>query len=289
MGTDRKKNQKTKIKALLDEGYKPSQIIKLGGYDSSYVYRIVRNLQQKNFVHKKGETTGQGVDKGRSDLHNVHGQNVRFFVKRMGDRYKKNSTSFYAEFVPGVDVKCDGRLIHARTSGLKFVGGSEHKALLNSVDFWKRVGSRLEERLGVLIFKRGHAAFQFLKQEVETRDSVVARDFEERGHKFVVWHTEDDKLRLSADWSDGEPNHEAFHVRDGLSDSITFNAYVNSILDNPQAPTYAELVKVVGALAVETREGAAGLRSLITLFGGSSGSSSINDDEDGLERPFYLG
>lgn len=262
MSNTKNKSQKTIILDMVKEGYKPSQIASLLGYDRSYVYRICRKFNNNDFVHKQGQTCGQSVDKNKN---NVHGQRVRFFVHWMSDKYKVHPNTFFKELLPGLDVQCKGRVIYGRVKQ-KFPGDTQKKVLLNSMSYWDKVVVLLERRLGIVIYGRGKPAYEFTNEEWETEDSAFAVDGKRRGYNYRVYHSDDGKLRLDVNWSDGVPGHETYHFRDGHVDSITMDRFVNSVLDSPEAPSYGELVRVVGAIAEQQREGAAGLRALIDVL-----------------------
>ena len=176
-----------------------------------------------------------------------------------------------------------------RSNKKKFYAESEQKALWKSLSFWNDVIHKLEDRLGVLIFKKGSLAFEFLYQEWETQDSAVAIDAERKGHIWRVFHGEDGKLRLSVDWSEGTPNHETHHKRDSHVDSVVFEKHVNSILDNPQAPTFSELVNVVQGIAVANKETALGLKAVVEVLRTQFPNQSFVPDEVKGVVPYYFG
>lgn len=254
-----------RVKTLYAEGKKGHEIAELTGINRSYVYRIIKKI---NKITEK-ETSllnGGGVgDVTSPKLLNVHAQQVRFFVSFMSDRYKSHPNRNFKEFIPDVTIQCEGRFIYASCTK-KFEGSNELESMRVSLNFWDHVQRRLEDRLGISIGGRGKVAFEFLKQEQETRDSFLGmRDFK-NNKRSIVFHNEDGKLRLTTDWSDGEVNHETHHKRDNHTDSITFNDHVNSILNNPMAPTFAENVKLVHLLALSNKDALDGINSLSVMF-----------------------
>jgi hypothetical protein len=258
---------KVEVRELYAQGFNASQIAKLKGFTRSYVSRIVRDLKDSDpevinaFLRSSPESdVSSGWNK------NVHAQRIRAYVHWMSDSYKSAPNKYFKNFVDGVDVGCQGKYIFLRSNKKKFYAGSEQKALWKSLGFWNDVLLKLEDRLGVLIFKKGSQAFEFLYQEWETQDSVVAVDAEKKGHVWRVFHSEDGKLRLSVDWSEGTPNHETHHKRDAHVDSVVFERHVNSILDNPQAPTFAELSQTVQQMAAINKETAQGLKAVVDVM-----------------------
>lgn len=279
------------ISKLYSEGFKPAQIAKLKGFSRSYISRIVRSLKESNpelkdlFVRS---SMPDDVSKGWNK--NVHAQRIRAFVHWAGDKYNKSPNLYFKNFVDGVDVGCQGKYIYLRSNKKKFYAESEQKALWKSLSFWNDVILRLEDRLGVVILKKGSQAFEFLYQEWETQDSAVAIDAERKGHIWRVFHSIDGKLRLSVDWSEGTPNHETHHKRDSHVDSVVFEKHINSILDNPQAPTFAELISVVQEITVVNKESATGLKAVVEVMK-SQFPDKRNIDPVDLEgvRPDYFG
>lgn len=268
-------NKLQKIKSLYDKGLSGHEIAKLTSYNRSYVYRVVSKLIKSRDINAK-ETSksekGQGRRLGVSFKNNVHAQRVRFFVSFMSDKYKSHPNSNFKEFIPGVNIQCKGRVIYGYASK-KFDGVDEVAALNNSLDFWNHVVRRLEDRLNIVIGGRGKPAFEFLYEETETRDSELGADAVDRGKRWIVTHDDDGKLRLCTDWSDDGINHETYHSRDSHVDSLTFNRHMNSILNNPNAPNHAEIVKLLYAqadinkeTAEFTKESAAAMLSLVKFL-----------------------
>jgi len=276
------------ISRLYSEGFKPAQIAKLKGFSSSYIARIVRQLKRddpsivNSFLSSRPDDSSRGWNK------NVHAQKIRAFVHWAGDKYNKSPNAYFKNFVDGVDVGCQGKYIYLSSNKKKFYAESEQKALWKSLSFWKGVISKLEDRLGVLIFKKGAQAFEFLYQEWETQDSAVAVDAEKKGHIWRVFHSDDGKLRLSVDWSEGTPNHETHHKRDSHVDSVVFEKHINSILDSPQAPTFAELVGVVRDVVAVNKETAMGLKAVVEVLKTQFPKRDVVDDLKGV-RPDYFG
>ena len=257
---------KQDVSRLYCEGFKPSQIAKLKGFSRQYISRVLKDLKDADpslinsyLSHSPDDQTG-GWKK------NVHAQQIRAFVHWSSAGYKKSPNVYLKNFIDGVDVACQGKFIFIRSNKKKFYAESEQKALWKSLGFWNDVIHKLEDRLGVLIFKKGAQAFEFLYQEFETQDSAVAIDAERKGHIWRVFHGDDGKLRLSVDWSEGTPNHETHHKRDAHVDSVVFEKHVNSILDNPQAPTFAELTNMVREIAVVNKETAQGLKTVVEVM-----------------------
>lgn len=271
---------------LYGEGFNASQIAKLKGFSRQYVARLLRDLKAakpeiiNSFLHQKS-ISNVGVK-------NVHAQRIRAFVHYRGSDYKKSSSVFFKDFVPGVDVSCKGRFIYARSNGKKFFGEDEVKAMWNSLSFWSGVLSKLEDRLGVLILKDGVPAFEFLYEEWETGDSPVAIDAESRGYVWRVFHQSDGKLRLSVDWSDGVPNHEAHHARDGHVDSVTFGRFVNDVCDSPQAPSFSQLSLLINDVVGVNKETAQGLKAVVDVLKAKCVSPVEPVDLRGV-RPDYFG
>jgi len=256
---------KRDVSRLYRDGFNASQIAKLKGFSRQYISRLLVDLKDVNpsLVNSFLSSRPDDVGVGRK---NLHAQQLRVTVHDKSSKYLKNPQVYFKNFVDGVDVACQGDYIIIRSNQKRFYAESEVKALWKSLDFWNGVISKLEDRLGVLIFKKGCEAFRFLYGEFETGDSVVAVDCEKRGIIWRVFHSDDGKLRLDVDWSEGVPNHETHHKKDNFVDSITFNNHVNSILDNPHAPTFAELVKVVQEVAVVNKETALGLKAVVSVL-----------------------
>jgi len=245
---------KTEIMRL-SSSHTGGEIAKIFDLSRSYVNRILRD----NNIKVSRDPVG--FDEAR----NVHGQRLRLFVHSVTDRYSKSPNTFFKNIVEGVDVQAQGKFIYLNARDRRFRGESETKALWSSVNFWQGVIKKVESRLGVIIFKAGARAFEFLYSEVETPNSVVAIDCEKRGHRWTVYHTEDGKLRLTADWSEGVPNHETHHFRDAHVDSITMNSFVNDVLDNPDL-NLSKIASAVAKMVDANNETAQGLNAVVNIM-----------------------
>jgi len=272
---------------LYNSGFSASGIARLKGVSRQYVSRELKALRLSDPTIFTRDVSD--VRYGPDGVKNVHAQRIRAFVHFASDKYKKAGGVQFKDFVAGVDVSCAGKFIYLRARR-KFGGDTESKALWSSLGFWSEVITKLEQRLGVIIFKKGAQAFEFLYQEYETRDSVVALDAEKKGHIWRVYHNEDGKLRLSVDWSDKQPNHETHHYRDANSDSVVFEKHINSILDaGVGAPSYTELVSLVRDIAVHNRETAVSLTAVTEVL--KSQFPKREEFVDGLAgvKPSYCG
>jgi len=279
---------KREFALLYREGFKPSQIAKLKGFSRQYVSRVISDLKDQDPSLVNSFLSSQPDDDSKGWKKNVHAQQIRAFVHWAGDRYQKNPNAYFKDFVAGVDVACQGSFIILRSNKKRFYAESEQKALWKSLGFWSDVIHKLEDRLGVLIFKKGAQAFEFLYQEFETQDSAVAVDAEKKGHVWRVFHSDDGKLRLSVDWSEGTPNHETHHKRDSHADSVVFERHINSVLDNPQAPSFAELTCMVREIALVNKETAQGLKAVVEVMKTQFPKRDFVEDFEGV-RPDYFG
>ncbi len=284
------KKLRSEISKLYAQGLKPAQIAKVVNFSRAYVSRIVVQLKDADPSLVNRFLSASPDDEVGGWKKNVHAQQIRAFVHWSSDKYLKSPNAYFKDFVDGVTVICQGKHILLRSNKKKFYAESEQKALWKSLSFWNDVVHKLEDRLGVLIFKKGAQAFEFLYQEFETQDSAVAIDAERKGHIWRVFHGDDGKLRLSVDWSDGTPNHETHHRRDAHVDSVVFEKHVNSILDHPEAPTFSELTLMVRDIAVTNKETAEGLRTVVEVLKFQFPKKAQTDPTDlkGV-KPYYFG
>ena len=220
---------------------------------------------------------------------NVHALKVRAFVHWMSVSYKRSPNKNFqiGDGLGGsVVVQCQGRQIFMSSPGVKHWGDTENKAMWRSVSYWRGVISRVERRLGVVILKENSVAYEVLYHEWETSDSVVARDASNRGHVWKVFHSDDGKLRLSVDWSGGEECHESHHVRDGYVDSVTFDKFVNGVLNHPDAPGIPEIAKLIFSTQEQLNQTAAGLNSIVSVIKPGEPEGSF-EGVGGV--PYYVG
>lgn len=275
------------VAGLYSKGLNATAIARINCVSVSYIARLLRKLKKDNPGLINNWLHESSVVGGVSSKKNVHAQRVRAFVHWSSKKYLSSSNAVFNDFVNGVDVSCQGKYIYLRAKKKKFFAENESKAMWKSLSFWNDVMLKLENRLDVIIIKKGCKAFEFIYQEWETGDSVVARDSNSRGYPWRVFHSDDGKLRLSADWSDGTPNHETHHKRDAHVDSMVFEKHVNSILDNPSAPTFSELSVVVKDIALCNKETANGLNAVVEVLKTQFPKKNVEVVDSNFERWMY--
>lgn len=279
------------IARLYHEGFIGSQIAQFTGYSRSYVYQVIKDLREEEVSGVVPDSGGQACPSSPvppSGDKNVHAQRVRVQVHHAKPSYWKQSNKHLDLVVRGrkVSVQCQGRFVYLRAAA-RFWGADEEKAMWNSLSWWRLVVARVESRLGLTCFKRGAVAFEFTYHEWETAGSVVERDASARGERWQVWHSEDGKLRLSVDRSRGSC-HETHHARDGHVDSVTFNRFLNGILDHPDAPGVPEIARLMlttqkqlSETQAQLHEVASGMRAIVDIIRGSVGGRGSQESQEG--------
>lgn len=262
-------NKKDKVIGLYKKGMSGHEIARFTGITRSYVYSIIGTLNKIQDYRTSPVNEGGDYRTTSTVNLNVHAQFVRFFITHMNDGYKSHPDRHFKDFIPDVDIQCEGKFIYAWCKK-KFEGKDELEAMNISLDFWDHVKRRLEDRLRIVIGGRGKVAFEFLKQEHETRDSELCKDSIKENRDFKVYHNEDGKYRVGIDLSDKEFNHETYHKRDGHTDSIRLNAFINSVLNDPNAPDFAQLVKLVYSTAKNIDSSNDDLKKLTVLTLGTA-------------------
>lgn len=270
------------VKKCLTENYLTvQQTARLLNISDRRVRQI--RIQLKNKGALGAIPTIPNLEQTSEGRRNVHGMRVRIKILFPYDGLK--SGNVHLTDFGGVDVQVAGKYIFCRSSGLRWFAESEEKALWNAMDFWVSFMRKLENRLDCVLSKVGYTDLKIVYYEWETEDSVVSRDADRRGVIWRVYHSEDGKLRLSVDRSLGAHNHETHHRRDAMSDSVVFNSQINAILDNPSCPTLPELSRVIGVLAQQNGDTAAGLNAVVKLMK----PPEREDFPVPFERPSYVG
>lgn len=160
--------------------------------------------------------------------------------------------------------------VYAR-EGVVFYGVSEDEAQTAAMEFFERLGRRLENDLNCILIKPRSQNWEIVKAEWATEGSNVARRHIEEGVKLEVFATEDGHRWLWGDWSKQEPEHETGGST-GKVDSQEVNKHLNDWRDF-HPPTNSQLfgmLQRVLELQVQTaefqKEQAAGLATIIKLM-----------------------
>lgn len=169
--------------------------------------------------------------------------------------------------------------------GLVFEGPDEWACMALALQFFERVGLRLENDLGVKLIKPRSQNWELVKSEWATEGSEVAERHIGDGAALKVFATENGNLWFWGDWSKKTPEHETSNK----VDSVEVNKHLNDWRDF-HPPTNSQLfgmLQKVLELQVQTaefqKEQAAGLATIIKLMEPQS------PELPGGRRPDYFG
>lgn len=168
-----------------------------------------------------------------------------------------------------------------------FYAKNELLALSKSEAFWDSFFIKLENQLSILLVKERRENIKRVYAEWETVDTVIGETVSTKCDEQIrIYDKVDGHLRLTTDMSLRHKNHETHHHQKGMRDSQNVRRFVEDFLEQPQAPTLSELARIVGNLAQQNSETAAGLTAIVQLMQ----KPKVSDPVQQLQRkPDYVG
>ncbi len=231
--------------------------------DSSYVRRVRNSLKKmgligatvtppRDYVTTVTKTRRLHAQKFRIEIVNQIPEN---YLKRfVGDCFRLDNNF----------VQCFKKSISIQAKNKEFWGSTEDNAMAESMDYWFRFFQKLENQVGVIILKDRKQNITMTYAEWATTPCDLSKECEKRSEKLRII-AKDGKLRYTTDWSSMH-EREAHHATTGKQDSEAGNRFIENILDNPRAPLYTELSKIVKTNAVQLNEIALGLNSIVQII-----------------------
>lgn len=284
----------SKLLGYYKAGLSTKQIQLRTSYSNSYVNRIRRKLERYgllsskkvHMVHNVGHTPEPSEPK-RAIVKRLHALRWRLPIRHRGNRFSPVAGQHFED---GCFVQCarDSLIVYA-PKGLEFSGSSMEHCFQQAWDYFRRVFSRLETDLDVLVLK-DRSVIRLIYAELSTLDPDVATPLIERESTFRVFSESDGKLRFSVDMSTGVPEWEVHHRETWASDDKVFSRQFNALADNPSCPSLPELASVVHQMALCQNKQAEMITRLLSVFtafsGHSMASGSVQDD---LSEVDYFG
>ena len=272
------------------EGLTVAQVASRRHCSKQFVRKVRKKLQNSGlFSAIVGAQPKRGGDSATSATKKVrlHAQKFTISLNLPGRKYLECHVGKVFS-VDSNDVQCFEGEICVQAKDKEFWGETEELALAESLKYWWGFFRILENDLHVIILKNRKQNIEMSYAEWATAPSGLSEECENRNDRIRLF-ADDGKLRFTTDWSDLQ-EHEAHHYRKGLKDSKTANRFIADILDSPEAPTFTQLCKVVGALAETNTESAMGLKAVIELLRPEKPKVEPEKDlKKGGERPFYVG
>lgn len=270
-----------------NEGLTNAQIAARRGCSKRYVQRVVKELQDRGALSGWFAPPHEQLPQGSRTPRTIrlHAQKFNIdLIKPISESYLKNRPGKIFR-LEGHSIQCFPEQVTIQAKkGFCFYGQDESEALELSLEYWNRLFIKLENDLQTMFLKDRKQNITQTYQEYATEGSELSLECEKKGQRLRIW-AEDGKLRFTTDMSKGY-EHEAHHHRTAKPDSEQGNRFINDILDHPEAPTYSQLVKVLGIMASHEAEMMGTLKEFTKLL---KPNIEKEEPETMKGRPEYIG
>lgn len=208
----------------------------------------------------------------------LHAVKLRIdLINPIGEKYLREYNKKLLT-LKGCDIQCFNDCLCIQMTGQSFWGTTEDEAIAEAYQAIKPLLRILEHDMGTMLTKDRKNNIHMTYDEWATNPSGTATEAIKRGNQIRIY-SEDGKLRFTTDRSMGF-EHETHDARTAKPDSEQYNKHVADFLDHKEAPTLSELAKIVGALATQNSETAAGLNAIVKLMQKPTLQSTPNMETD---------
>lgn len=233
------------------------------------VYEIKKRLEKKGVLSR----TFKNLEKKRCTFKGfgvrLHGQEFNIKLLWQSPVYKRYVGKLL--FFDGNSVRCykNSVEVYGKKS---FEAEDEHKATAESLVYWERFFSVLENDLKVLLVKPRKNNIELVKAHYAEVNSEMAREAEVSGEKIRIYARDDGKLWFMIDNSFNLFEAETQHRDTSKRDLGIVRKHLNDWRDN-DPPTLSETMRVLDTFALLLREQAevnketaAGLNAVVKLL-----------------------
>lgn len=179
------------------------------------------------------------------------------------EKYKKSYLNSITIF-RGAQIQCFSESVMIQFPGQSFWGSTEEEAQERAAEVLYPLFRTLQHDFGIDFLKDRTNKIKMSYAERATTPSSTASEAAKRDRQIRIYE-ESGKLRFTTDQSMGF-EHETHSAKTGFQDSKNYNKHAADFLDHPEAPTLSELAKIVGALATQNAETAAGLNAVVKMM-----------------------
>lgn len=207
------------------------------------VYKIVKRLKEKGALN----VGLQKVDKIDGLVNQkqirLHGQEFNIKILYQNPKYALDLKKSNLVQLEGHTIKLYRNSIEVYSGeGISFYGDSATKALSKSLAYWKKLFSRLEHELGIIILKPRTRNIRVVNQHFARGESEICDNAIKNNKRIKVFAEEDGKLAFITDDSFGFKEDETVHPLTSKPDREAVDKQVNDWrLNNP--PTNSQLAR----------------------------------------------
>jgi hypothetical protein len=235
------------------------------------IYKIKKSLIRKglitinNSMVENNDTTFKPLNDFKlKKAIRLHAQEFNIGICYKDNRYKEKI---------GTVTEIDGNTLKLNRDSLElyssksFFAETAQKATAKSIEYWRRIFPRIEDKLKIIILKKGYQNIKMVRcGEYSEIDNELSIEAKKKGLKYKVFTTEDSKLWFEIDNSFNLHEAETKHSQTSEDDMENIIApFFNDLRDN-KPPKMSELAKVLQILITQTSENASGLNAVTTLL-----------------------
>ena len=246
----------------------PGQIAVRRQTSKNAVYKIIQRLKQKEILNKafsRVEKIESTIQPFRNGIR-LHGQefNIQILYKdhRYKEKIKKHSNLLYI----------DGNTIRLYKNSIEvygeksFLADSVDKATANSMSYWQRFLSRLENDLDIILMKPRAQNIRLVNAHYSEIHNELAKDCNIKSEKIRIYSKDDGKLWFLIDNSFNLHEAETVHPETSTHDmGEIVKPFFNDLRDN-RPPTLSEIMNLVNTIVKVNQETAAGLNTVVGLL-----------------------
>jgi hypothetical protein len=164
-----------------------------------------------------------------------------------------------------------------------FASQDKWEATRKAQNSFERIMAELSTKYGFEAWKEGKANIRLVNQHLALNGSTLAKEHKE----YMQIEGRDGRLWFTIDNSKGF-EHEYRHPQAAVSDSEKVEPYFNDMRDRAP-PTLSELAILIGQIAAQNKETAAGLNAITRLLLPLGEERVSNELPPTTKRPSYIG
>ena len=284
------------LRMLLVDFETPRTISIRRGKSTQAVYKIISKLRNKGYLSQgflgglqKSTPTTRGLQPPTKELLNgvrLHGQ--EFNIKII------HKSGFYADLLRKKNLFfIDNNTVRLYKDSLElysaenksFTGEDEQRATALSFEYWRRIFTRLESRLKIILVKGEQTSIRQVNAHYAEINNEVAQECNSKKLKLNIYANDDGKLWFKIDNSFNLNEAETLHPSTSKNDINRVKKQFNDMRDNNPA-TLTEITKVIKDIVTQNKETASGLNAVVQLL--RPADTVFKPDRPGA-RPEYIG
>jgi len=224
---------------LTDEFLTPNQIKIRRNCSKQAVYKIIKSLKQKGAINSGLQRVDSDGGSSQPTHQRLHAQQFRIRIINKTPKFKEALKRCNILTIDENTIRLYPEVIEIY-SAKSFFGDSEQEATDKSLAYWKLFIARLENELGLVLWKPRTQNINIVKQHYAETNSQIAKECKKQGKEIKVNCLEDGKLAVIMDESYNLSERECIHPVHNKQHSEAITKQISDFIEhNP--PTNSEL------------------------------------------------